>query len=227
MIVTAAVLGALIFFVLPQFSQVFVNLGRPAPPLTQALLTTAVVLRSCSGLIVALLVAATVAGAYASRTTAFQIWRDGFLLNAMLLKDAMRTLLAGRSFRLMGTLLESGVPLLDSIRLCQTAVKNYHFIELFKELETDVTHGRGLKPAVSGCSFLPSGAAQLVATAEQSGRLGRVLRAIGEHYEDEGEQLLRSAVRFLEPIVIVFVGIAVGGVVLCVMLPLLNVTGGG
>lgn len=66
----------------------------------------------------------------------------------------------------------------------------------------------------------------MVATAERTGRLGNVLQLIGSHYEEEGEQLIKSAMKVVEPAVIVVMGVVVGGVVMSVMLPLLDVTTG-
>ena len=100
----------------------------------------------------------------------------------------MRALLTGRAFRLLGTMLMSGVPLVEGIRLCQHAVKNRLFRDLFVEVERDVLQGAGLARPLLAARFLPPGAAQMVVTAERSGRMGEVLKNIGEYYEDQGEQ---------------------------------------
>ncbi|MBM3204085.1 type II secretion system F family protein, partial [Candidatus Woesearchaeota archaeon] len=122
--VAGIVATTLIFFVLPQFSIVFKNIGRPAPPLTQMLLDGASFLKSHVLFVIG---GAVVAGVFLyqlTRTDDFKKWWDRFLLRSPILKDATQSVLTGRTFRLLGSLLDSGVPLLDSLKLCRSAIKN-------------------------------------------------------------------------------------------------------
>jgi type II secretory pathway component PulF len=73
-------------------------------------------------------------------------------------------------------------------------------------------------------TFLPSGAAQMVSTAERSGKMGEILNNIGQYYEDEGEQYLRDLIKIAEPAVILSLGVVVAGVVLSIVIPMLDVT---
>lgn len=225
--VAGGVVSALVFFVLPQFSRVFQNLGRPAPPLTQLLLDSASLLRAQAYWLVPVAGVVAIGLVRLSRTESFRRSFDRLVLHAPLLCTATRSLLSGRTFRLLGTLLESGVPLLDAIRLCRSAVKNRLFLGLFDRLDREVTNGRGLSGEIARSEFVPPGAAQMVQTAERNGRLGSVLQLIGQYYEEEGEQFIKSAMKVVEPAVIVLMGVVVGGVVLSVMLPLLDVTTAG
>jgi type II secretory pathway component PulF len=225
--VAGTVIAALVFFVLPQFSKVFQNLSRPAPPFTQFLLDSATLLRAQVHWMAGAVAVVAFGLFQLSRTEASRRYFDGLVLHAPLLRNATRSLLCGRTFRLLGTLLESGVPLLSALQLCRSAVKNRLFLEMFDNLERDVTNGRGLGAEISRSEFVPNGAAQMVQTAERTGRLSSVLQLIGQHYEEEGEQLIKSAMKVIEPAVIVVLGVIVGGVVMSVMLPLLDVTTAG
>lgn len=73
-------------------------------------------------------------------------------------------------------------------------------------------------------SFLPSGAAHMIATGERTGKLPSVLQSVGEYFEDEGERRLRTLVKMLEPAIIIGLGAVVAIVVLSIVLPLLDVT---
>jgi type II secretory pathway component PulF len=150
--------------------------------------------------------------------------RDNLSLNGPIVRNAVRPLLAGRMFRLLGTMLQTGVPLLECIRLCRGAIGSQAFRELFAKLESEVLEGRGIQQAIAAAPFLPDGVAQMVATAERSGRLASVLVTVGEFYEDEGERRLRDIARLLEPAIIVLMGAVVAVVVLSVVLPLLDVS---
>ncbi|MCA9249255.1 MAG: type II secretion system F family protein, partial [Planctomycetales bacterium] len=93
---------------------------------------------------------------------------------------------------------------------------------LFARLENDVVNGRGLARALLEADCLPDSAAEMVATAEQTGNLGTVTQMIGEHYEEEGETRLREIVSVLEPAITVVMGLFVAIVVLAVMLPMFD-----
>jgi type II secretory pathway component PulF len=222
--VAFVVVNALIFFVLPQFSKVFEQMGRPAPPLTRLLLDGSTFIRSYWVVVLLAVAVMTVGATQLWRMPAVRRYIDWFVLHGVLIKSATRSLYSGRTFRLIGTLLQSGVPLLDAVRLCRGSIKNSLFKQFFDRIESDVVSGKGLAGAVGEAEFVPLGASQMLATAERTGKLGHVLGLIGEHFEDEGEQKLRQIVRLAEPAVIVFLGGIVGMVVLAVILPLLDIS---
>lgn len=222
--VTFLVLNALVFFVLPQFAKVFDDLGKPAPPLTRMMLDVGAWISAHKILVLLLFGTAIVSFTLFRKTRiARRLW-DRLSLNLSVVGQATRALTTGRIFRLLGTMISSGVPLIDSIRLCRGSSKNHLFRELFERVEDDVLHGEGLGRPLLKATFLPQGAAQMVATAERSGNLGSVLETIGEYFESEGERRIRDLVKILEPAVIVFLGVVVAAVVLSVVLPLLDVS---
>lgn len=222
--VAAVVLTVLVFFVLPQFSHVFESLGRPAPPLTALLLDVAQLLRQNVLWLILGASGTAVALTHLLRTESARRYWDEATLNGPIIRNGSRALLTGRSFRTLGLMLASGVPLIDAVRLCRSAVRNRVFQGLFQDLEHDVLNGKGIGPTVSRAEFIPPGAAQMVSTAEQTGKLAEVMQLVGEFYEEEGERLVRSTVKLLEPAIIIVMGVIVTGVVLAVVLPLLDVS---
>lgn len=222
--IASLVLLALVFFVLPQFAGVFENMQKTPPPFTQMLLDGATFARSYWILFAGALVGLGIGVPIAWRTERVRGYWDHFVLHGSLLRSAARSLLAGRTFRLLGSMLQSGVPLLEAVRLCRTAVHNLYFQRLLHSIEQQVLSGAGIGSTISQASFLPDGVAQMVATAEKSGRLGDVLEMIGDFYEEDGERQLRQVIKLLEPAIIVFMGLLVSGVVSSVMLPMLDVT---
>ncbi len=226
-VVAGFVVTALIMFVLPQFGTIFRDMGKPAPPTTQMLLDISEFLRGHL-----LLVGGCAAGLLAlllrlRQSDAARMKCDRWMLTAPVIRGASQALLSGRMLRLLGTMLATGVPLLEALRLCASAVENRVFRSLLEDLEEEVVNGRGLAQAMIASPYIPPGAAQMAATAEKSGRLGEVLQAVGEFYEEEGERKLRQAVKLLEPAIILMMGAVVATVVLSVMLPLLDVSSVG
>jgi len=223
-VVTVLVVIALLFFVLPQFSKVFEDLEQPVPPLTRMLLGIGDFVRDHLILVIGTL-AGCVFGALAVRNSApvRRFW-DYATLNVAVIRNATRALCTGRAFRLLGTMLSSGVSLVDAIRLASASTHNSVFRDLFEKVEQDVLLGEGLGKTLLASPVLPPSAAQMIATAERTGRLDEVLKTVGEYFEDEGERYLRGVIKLLEPAVIVFLGVIVGAVVLSVILPLLDIS---
>ncbi len=222
MLVASVVIGALVFFVLPQFSQVFEDMGAPAPPFTQFLLDSAKAIRENVVLLAGLTFVALIGGVQYARSPSARRLRDRWILNAALIKNATQPLMTGRTFRLMGTMLQNGVPLLDTIRLCRSSVQNVLFRQLFDKLECDVLDGRGIATALNLCEFIPPGAGEMMSTAERTGKLGTVMETVGEFYEDDGDRQIREMARLIEPIIIVMLGMIVATVVISIMVPLLD-----
>jgi len=212
----------MIFFILPQFEKVFASFGHPAPPITRLLLDVGNFAR---GHVIAFFGSALVAVALvvymARRPLARQLW-DLFLMNAVIIRNATRTLTCGRSFYLLGTMLQSGVPMLECLKLCRSASRSASFRDLFSGMEQELLRGHGISASLLTANFLPSGAAQMIATAESSGRLGQVLVTVGQHYEEEGENRVRNIVKLAEPVLIVCLGGIVALVVMSVMLTLFD-----
>lgn len=212
----------LVFFILPKFGKVFAGFGHPAPPLTQMLLDTGDFARAhFMWILCGAFVTAIAASYLATRPTARRLW-DHVSMNAIVVRSATRTLTSGRSFYLLGTMLQSGVPMLECIRLCRSASRSLLFRNLFNRMEQDLLHGQSISGSLLSAEFLPAGAAQMIATAERSGRLGQVLVTVGQHYEEEGENSVRNIVKLAEPTLIVLLGAVVATVVMSVMLPLFD-----
>ncbi|HCS52317.1 MAG TPA: hypothetical protein DIW81_12115 [Planctomycetaceae bacterium] len=158
------------------------------------------------------------------KTDWFRKHLDHFMLYAPGFGKATRTLLAGRMFRLIGTMLQSGVPLLEAVRLCSRSIKNRQYQKLFSSIEQEVTRGNGISIAMMQANFLPDGAVEMISTSEKSGDLGGVMEIVGEFYEDEGENYVRDLAKVIEPAIIVVMGGVVAVVVISVILPLLDMS---
>ena len=222
LIIAVAVLFAVVFFVLPQFSQVFNDIGLVPPATTAFLLAIGSFIRGHIFLCVGSALALTSGLGLFVRTTSFRRLADQLWLNTVVTKSAARSLTTGRVFRLLGMMLSSVIPLLESLQLCSRSVSSVQFRRLMDSLEQEVTLGHMVGPIMARCAFLPPGAAQMVITAERSGKLSEVFDLIGVHFEEDGERQLKDLVKLLEPAVIVVMGALVGFIVASVMLPLFD-----
>lgn len=220
--VSTLVVFALVFFVLPQFADVFEQLDLTLPMITRILVGVATEARGrlwLWGPLGLAMVAATVVFGMSRTGRGFL---DRLALNMILVRNVTQAILIGRAFRLLGTMIESGVPLQTGLRLTRSSFRNSLLRGLFQTLEDDVVNGRGLSGSLFSCGFVPSAAAQMVATAERTGTLAAVTQQIGEHYEEEGESRLRELAGVLEPLMIIVMGVIVALVVMSVMLPVFD-----
>ena len=221
--VSMMVVGGLIGFVLPKFEDIFSQFEVPLPAITQVVVAISEVLRNYTWIWIPL-VAAGVVGLIVSRyTDSGRRWWDRAFLNTVIIRDITRAFCIGRTFRLLGLMIESGVPLLEGIQLTRNAVRNSLYRDLFTDLEDAILNGRGLANSLIKAGFVPPVAAEMVLTAERTGTLGMVTELMGAHYEEEGESRLRELATMLEPAIIVIMGVVVATIVLAVMLPMFDI----
>lgn len=222
-VVSMLVIATLVVFVLPRFATIFEQYELSLPLITQTLIGVADELRARWWLW-GTLAAAGIGGLVAARVTETgQRLLDTALVRGPGIGPVTRTLIGARACRLLGLLIESGVPLLDCLRLLKRSIKNRLFGDLADELEDAVTNGRSLSDALADNEVLPTSAAEMIATAERTGRLGEVNRLLGAHYDEEGEAAAKQIVSAIEPFVTIVMGGVVATVVLAVMLPVFDI----
>ncbi len=219
---TLVVIG-LVTFVLPKFVDIFGQYDVSLPVITQVIVAVSDVVRTHWYVWVPLSIGA-IAGLVVSRhvEAGRRKW-DYAMLNTPILRDITRAFYIGRTFRLMGLMIESGVPLLEGLRLTRNSVRNMLYRKLFDELEESILNGRGLAASLINAGFVPAVAAEMILTAERTGTLGMVTELMGEHYEEEGESKLRELATLLEPLIIVVMGVIVATIVMAVMLPMFDI----
>jgi type II secretory pathway component PulF len=221
--ISSLVVSGLVIFVLPRFQKIFQDFDVPLPAITQLLVACSDVLRHFAW-IWGPVVLASIVGLIASRyTQSGRRWWDRAVLNTVVIRDITRAFYIGRTFRLLGLMIESGVPLLEGLRLTRNAARNSLYRELFDNLEEAILNGRGLASSLIKAGFVPPVAAEMVLTAERTGTLGMVTELMGAHYEEEGETRLREFATMLEPLIIVTMGIIVATIVVSVMLPMFDI----
>lgn len=226
-VVTMGVLGAMIFFVLPQFGKIYASSRAPTPAITQMLLSFAGAVREYWW-VVALAVGGAVLGAWRLTRSPWGRTRvDRLAYRLPLVRDVNRSLGIGRVFRLQGVLLESGIPLLEVLQLTKSVVRNSLMKALNERMQHQVLIGQTMSSALVHAECVPDGALEMVATAEANGDLADVLQTVGEFFESEGEQKLKDVVKIAEPAIIVGLGLVVGAIVLAVMLPMLDLSAVG
>ncbi|MEQ9406118.1 MAG: type II secretion system F family protein [Fuerstiella sp.] len=224
MCLSVLTLGVLLFFVLPHFGEIFDGMNVPLPASTEILLSLSDSLTESPAIWGLSALAGMAAVLFGFRSTAVRTEIDYLTLHAKGISEITRSLMVGRAFRLCGTMVQSGVPLLEAIQMTRRSVSNSVFRKLFDQLEAEVLNGRGIGTALTTSRFIPRGAARMVVTAERTGQLGRVMDRVGTFYESEGERRLQEFSKLLEPAIIISMGCVVATVVLSILLPMFTLT---
>jgi type IV pilus assembly protein PilC len=224
LVVSLSVMNAMIFFVLPTFADVFEKMGIPLPGITRFLLDVAMIAKAY-GLWIGMGVAGGIgAFAYFGSLSAGKYWIDRILLQIPVISIITRNICVGRSFRLLGTMIESGVPLLEALARCEEATTHSVYRQLFHDIKEEVINGRTMSGALGQCPYVPPAAASMVATGERTGNLGSVLQLLGEHYESDAETRFKDFATYAEPAMVIFVGALVAVVVLSLVIPMFDFT---
>lgn len=224
MAVCLFVIAALLLFVLPNFERVFQDMGVQPPVSTQILLEVSGEIRRRIWLWGTLSVSAGIAAFKLMWTERVRRSLENSAMRMVLFGEVLQALVAGRLFVMLGTMLQNGVPLVQSLQLCRSAMRSMSYCELLDQMQEEVLNGRTIGRVLDMATFVPAGVAQMIGTAERSGKLGSTMQLVGEYYEADGQRKLQELAKLLEPLIIIVMGIIVAFVVASIMLPMLDIS---
>lgn len=224
LLVSGSVLSALILFVLPQFTQIFNQYDMPLPIITRFFLAIADEISTRWWVWGPLVASAVVSSLIWRKTTNGRSQLDRIWISGPMIGEICRGMQIGGTCRLLGLMLENGVPLLESLQLTRQAMKNTHYQHLLRDLEEAVLNGQSIASVLQYSEIVPASAKEMLITAENTGNLNTVTGILGGYYEEESEAKLRQLVGILEPAITVVMGAVVAVVVLAVMLPVFDLS---
>lgn len=224
MVISVAVIGLMIGFVMPRFTGLFESLGVPVPGSTQFLLDVSSILQGYwwAGLI--LLFGGAISIWMYIKTPTGRIALDTFLVKAPGVGRIVRGFAAARVARMLGVLLESRVPMLEALGLTQAAAGNALYANAVAQAEELVTRGESISLALRNSNLFTPTFVEAVQTGERAGRVGPVLVNLADVLDEDNEVIIRSITSIIEPAILVVLGAIVGFVALSMFLPLLDLT---
>jgi type IV pilus assembly protein PilC len=150
---------------------------------------------------------------------------DAFLLKVPIIGDVLRKVAVARFTRTMGTLLGSGVPILDALEIVAKAAGNLVVEEGLMLARAKVSEGKNLADPLKDLTVFPSMVVQMIAVGEQTGALDTMLNKVADFYEDEVDVAVAALTSLLEPILMVVIGTMVGIVLVSMYLPIFDLAG--
>lgn len=210
----------LLTYVLPKFTPLFESKGIKLPLPTRVLIAVSYALTTYWYAWVFLAVALTVGFFVGRRTAAGRRLIDWLKINTPLLGPMFRKVIISRSIRTLGTMVTSGVPMLDALRHCADVAGNSFYEQSWYGVLDEITTGRRICESLAGSPLFPKTLIQMIGAGEETGRLGEVLDKVSSHYDREVELSLKTITSLIEPLLIAVMGIVVGGIALSLMLPI-------
>jgi type IV pilus assembly protein PilC len=224
--IAIAVVGLLLWKVVPIFATLFTGLGAALPLPTRIVIQLSDFVGSIYGLmIVVFAVGGGIAINLWYKTPQGRYAIDALLLKAPVVGMVLRKIAVARFTRTLGTLISSGVPILEGLDITSRTAGNAVVEKAIAQTRKAVEAGRSLVEPLKETDVFPGMVTQMIGVGEQTGAMDAMLQKIADFYEDEVDVAVKDMLTAIEPIMIVFLGIVVGGVVISMYLPMFTLIG--
>jgi type IV pilus assembly protein PilC len=226
MTIAGGVVTLLLWKVVPIFATLFAGLGVDLPLPTKIVIGLSNFIGSIFGLLI-------VVGAIGFGV-AIKVWygtsQGRFIIDTIILKlpvmgILMRKIAVARFTRTLGTLIASGVPILEGLDITARTAGNAVVERALQQVRKSLEEGKSLTEPLKESEVFPGMVTQMISVGEQTGAMDAMLQKIADFYEEEVDAAVKDLLTALEPIMIVFLGVVVGGVVISMYMPLFSLIG--
>ncbi|MEO8213877.1 MAG: type II secretion system F family protein [Myxococcales bacterium] len=224
--IAALVVTILLTKVIPVFEKMFKDFGGgklPAP--TRVVIEISHALAHYLPFIVAALIGVAIAMKMILARPKGRLMFDGLLLKLPVLGPVLRKVVVARFTRTMGTLLASGVPILDALEICAKTAGNTVVQAGIMYARSQISEGKDMATPLMETALMPPMVVQMIGVGEQTGALDAMLSKIADFYEEEVDVAVASMTSLIEPLMMVFLGAVVGGMVIAMYLPIFEMAG--
>jgi type IV pilus assembly protein PilC len=225
MVLVLGITGFLMIGVVPTFKDVFASLDAPLPGITKFVLGCSDFLRANIMIIVAGAIAATIGLKAFKRTPRGHLLWDGLLLRVPVFGPLFTKVCLARFSRTFATLIRSGVPIMSTLDIVANTAGNEVVSRVVLDSRESVRNGNLLSEPLAGASVFPPMVVRMIAIGERTGALETLLEKIAEFYDSQVKAQVKALTSLIEPLLIAFMGIIVGGVVLSIFTPILDMVG--
>jgi len=226
LVVAFIITAVLLIFVIPQFESLFKGFGADLPALTKMVVNLSRVFQAWWWAIIGSIVGAVVGASYMyKRSPAAQHTMDRLLLRAPVIGVIVKKATIARFARTLATMFAAGVPLVEALDSVSGATGNRLYYEGTLAIKNDISTGMQLQAAMNTTGLFPNMVIQMVAIGEESGELDKMLNKVADFYEGEVDDAVAALSSLLEPIIMAFLGVVIGGLVIAMYLPIFKLAG--
>ncbi|PYL13654.1 MAG: pilus assembly protein PilC, partial [Verrucomicrobia bacterium] len=222
MTMAIAIMAFLLVFIVPKFEAIFHDMlgDKPLPAITLFVIGVSNFVKNHGLVLLGLLIAAVAAYKLIARTRAGRSIIDRFKLRAPLFGDLIRKTAISRFSRTLGTLVTSGVPILQALNITRETAGNMVIAGAISQVHDSVKEGESIVQPLEASGAFPPMAISMIDVGEETGQLPEMLLKIADVYDDETDNSVAALTSMLEPIMIVFLALVVGTIVIALFMPL-------
>ena len=225
MIVAIGVTFAMLRFIVPIFAKMFSGLGAELPGPTQIVLGISNFLRDQTLLILFVLVLGIIGFKMFLRNPKGRLAWDSFKLKMPLLGSLMRKSAISRFTRTLATLLSSGVSILDALSITAKTAGNMVLHNAINKSMLSIAEGETITQPLKDSGVFPPMVTQMISVGEKTGGMDDMLAKIADFYDEEVDTAVAALTSIIEPVVIVFMGAIIGGILIAMYLPMFDIIG--
>lgn len=220
--VACLIVGFILYFIIPKFEAIFKDFGVDLPGMTKFLIHAShfVVDKFYVVLLAPFLFWITIKLIYRNKTGAYIL--DRILLLIPVMGQIVEKSTVARTTRTLGTLVQSGVPILESLNIVRDTAGNMVFERAFTRIYESIREGESIAQPLREARIVDDIVVNMIDVGEETGDLDTMLNKIADNYDEEVETLVESLVSLLEPIMIVVLGGIIGFIVIALFLPLIS-----
>lgn len=223
--VAIAVTFLMLTYIVPIFAQMFEGIGAELPGPTQMVVSVSTFIRSNVLLGLIILIGLVIAFKSYSKTERGRLAIDKLKLRVPLIGDLIRKTAISRFSRTLGTLISSGVAIIDALDITAKTSGNRVIQDAIKKSVLSIAEGESITQPLKDSKVFPPMVTQMIAVGEETGNLDQMLSKIADFYDEEVDAAVAALTSILEPIIIVFMGIIIGGILIAMYLPLFDIIG--
>jgi type IV pilus assembly protein PilC len=225
LIIAVAVLAVILVFVIPVFEEMFADFGGELPIPTQIVVVMSDMVKSKIVYIIIGLFLFIIAFKKFHGTEKGREFVDKMLLKIPVFGDLLRKVAVAKFTRTMGTMLSSGVAILEALDIVAKTAGNKTVEKAIYSVRKGIAEGRTMADPLAQSGVFPSMVCQMISVGESTGALDAMLEKIADFYDEEVDQAVENLTALIEPFMLVFLGVTIGGLVVAMYLPIFKMAG--
>ncbi|MCI0404575.1 MAG: type II secretion system F family protein [candidate division Zixibacteria bacterium] len=224
-VVAVGVTFAMLTYIVPVFAKMFEGLGTELPAPTQMVLKISEFIRGFFWYGVVLAIGGLIAFRYWVKTDKGRLSFDKFKLKIPLIGSLIRKTAVARFTRTLGTLISSGVSILDALDTTAKTAGNRVVHDAIKKSVLSIAEGETITQPLKESGVFPPMVIQMISVGEKTGGLDEMLQKIADFYDEEVDAAVAALTSIIEPVIIVFMGVVIGGILIAMYLPMFDIVG--
>jgi len=218
--IAVLVIAVILIFVIPVFQEMFSSFGKALPVPTQLVVNMSDFLKGNIHYVIGALIVFVFAFKKYRNTKKGRKQTDALALKLPVFGNLLKKTAVARFTRTLGTMISSGVPILDALEIVAKTSGNVILEEIIYEVRSSIAEGQTIAEPLSEADIFPSMVVQMISVGEATGALDTMLNKIADFYDDEVDAAVEALTSMLEPLLMVFLGGAIGGLVIAMYLPI-------